>query len=100
MLEFPDLRENADRQDEDWRRYYTSVRRLPSGELAGITKMAYTFGLVVGLDDTGYRGRYCYELACEAQEALDAWDGDGDPSGPWLKYKGHGGERLGPGLDG
>jgi hypothetical protein len=96
-MKFPDLRENTDRADSDWRRYYSSVRRLPSGELAGLSRMAYTTGLVVGLDDTGYRGRYCYERTCDAQDALDGWTGEGDPSGPWIKYKGTGGERLGPG---
>lgn len=96
----PDLRENTDRPDEDWRRYYTSVRRLPSGELAGLSKMVYTTGLVVGLDHAGYRGRYCYASASEAEAALAAWNGKGDPSGPWIKYKGVGGERLGPGAYG
>lgn len=82
---------------EDWHRYYTNVRKLPSGELAGLSRMVYTTGIIVGLHDDGYRGRYCYENACEAQDALNAWTGEGDPSGPWIKYKGEGGERLGPG---
>jgi hypothetical protein len=96
-MNLPDLRENTDRPDDDWRRYYTAVRELPTGELAGLSKMAYTTGLVVGLDDAGYRGRYCYERACDAQDALDAWTGEGDPSGPWIKFKGRGGDRYGPG---
>lgn len=93
----PDLRENRDKDDADWRRYYTGVRRLPSGELAGLSTMTFTTALVVGLDDEGYRGRYCYELAADAEEALKGWDGNGDPSGPWIKFKGRGGDRLGPG---
>lgn len=97
MKDFPDLRENTDRTDDDWRRYYTDVRELPNGGLVGLSKMAYTTGLVVGLEDTGYAGRYCYERASDARGALNAWTGEGDPPGPWIKYKGHGGERLGPG---
>jgi hypothetical protein len=76
---------------------YFSIRLLPDNRLAGIMPFLFTFGLVVGLDDTGYQGRYCYEHLTDAAKALANWDGIGDPSGPWIKYKGKGGERLGPG---
>lgn len=39
--------------------------------------------------------RYCYENYRDAQNALMAWDGEGDPPGPWIKEKPSG--RLGPG---
>lgn len=83
--------------DDDWRRHYANVRELETGELAGLSLMIVTVGLVVGLEESGYRGRYCYERYEDAKAALEAWDGEGDPSGPWIKYKGRGGERLGPG---
>jgi hypothetical protein len=60
--------------------------------------MVYTAGLFVGLYLEGYLGRYCYNTLQEAKDALEAWDGAGDPPGAWLKYKGVGGERQGPGL--
>ena len=69
---------------------------LPTGEIAGIQKMLFTCGLFVGLDDYGWRTRFCYERSEEARKALDAWDGLGDPSGPWIKEKPS--DRLGPGI--
>lgn len=58
--------------------------------------MLYTTGLFVGLDRMGWRTRFCYEHKVDAVAALDAWDGRGDPPGPWIKEKPS--DRLGPGL--
>jgi hypothetical protein len=78
---------------------YQHVRQLANGEVAALYPMIYTTGLLVGLDDSGYNRRYCYERQSDAFAALMKWDGQGDPPGPWLKQKGGvGGERLGPGL--
>jgi hypothetical protein len=79
---------------------YAFVRELPSGEWAGLMPMLFTVGLFVGLDDDGYRVRYCYERFPEALLALAAWDGKADPPGPWIKRKGAGGDVLGPGAIG
>jgi hypothetical protein len=68
---------------------------LPNGLIAGLYQQLYTTGLVVGLDGGGYQRRYCYEHKADAAAALDAWDGTGDPSGPWIKEKPS--DRLGPG---
>jgi hypothetical protein len=67
---------------------YCFIRRLPSGEWAALSRMAFTVGIVVGLDETGYRCRWCYAHQLEALEALAVWDGTGNPAGPWLKQKG------------
>jgi hypothetical protein len=73
---------------------YAMPRLLPTGEWAGLRRMAYTVGLMVGLDETGYRHRYCYENAGDAFIAILQWDGKGDPCGPWIKNKGApGGDR-------
>lgn len=74
---------------------YVRCIRLPTGEVAGIMPQLFTFGLCVGLSETGYRTRFCYEHKQEAVAALDAWDGKGDPPGPWIKEKPS--DRLGPG---
>ena len=66
---------------------YVYVRRLASGEWAGVSKMLFTFGLSVGLTDTGYRTRFCYEKLFDASDALEEWDGNGDPPGNWIKEK-------------
>jgi hypothetical protein len=57
----------------------------------------FTYALVVGLDEFGYRYRYCYEAVGPVMTALAEWDGVGDPPGPWIKRKGRGEDRLGPG---
>jgi len=68
---------------------------LPGGQLAGIMPQLFTTALCVGLDEYGYRTRFCYERKEDAIAALDAWDGKGDPPGPWIKEKPS--DRLGPG---
>jgi hypothetical protein len=75
---------------------YTDVRLLESGEWAGLRKFIYTTGLVVGLDRTGYRTRFCYQHTDEARAALEVWTGSGDPPGPWLVRKGEGGDYRNP----
>jgi hypothetical protein len=75
---------------------YRAIKMLNTGELAALHDEIYTTGLCIGLDEFGYRTRYCYETHHEAEEALAIWDGNGDPPGLWLKQKPE--ERLGPGL--
>lgn len=77
---------------------YEHVRQLPNGQWAGLQKMAFTTGLMVGLDEQEYQRRYCYEHETDAFVALAIWDGTGDPQGPWIKEKP--GDRLGPGATG
>ena len=79
----------------DWRSFYSPLRELPTGVNAGIQDMNYTAGLFVDMDETGYRTRYCYATRAEAEAALQAWDGNGDPPGQWIKQKPE--DRLGPG---
>jgi len=67
---------------------YTHMRKLPSGEWAGLFKFLFTIGLVVGIDMTGYRIRYCFADEKSALQSLENYDGYGDPTGPWIKAKG------------
>lgn len=78
---------------------YSVFRRLDNGEVAGISQFIYTFGLVLGLDETGYRTRFCYPDFASALQALLIWDGFGDPPGPWIKEKGRI-ERMRPNIGG
>lgn len=75
---------------------YVNVCKLPNGEFIGMMRMIYTTELFVGLTVDGYRGRYCYEHAADVKKALLTWDGNGDPPGPWIKYKDGYGERVNP----
>lgn len=67
---------------------YMMVRKLPTGEIAGLQRFAFTVGIVVGLEPFSYRIRYCYDGFSEAKKSLEAWDGQGDPPGEWIKAKG------------
>lgn len=67
---------------------YEGVRELPAThELAGVLPQIFTTALAVGLDQFGYKRRYCYENKGEAASALLGWDGVGDPPGNWIKEK-------------
>lgn len=76
---------------------YHPIKRLDTGELAGVMDYVFTAGIVVGLDPVGWRTRYCYESRPIAEAALEAWDGHGDPPGPWIKQKPE--DRHGPWYD-
>jgi hypothetical protein len=72
---------------------YENLREIPEKGVCGLMRFAFTTGLVIGLDEAGYYGRYCYSSRKDAETALSNWDGNGDPEGEWIKYKGEGGER-------
>lgn len=80
---------------------YQLARRLPTGEVAAIMSMIFTVGLFVGLDETGYRTRFCFPTFTDAALALLEWNGEGDPPGNWIKAKGApGGDRMNPNIGG
>jgi hypothetical protein len=76
---------------------YMCVRQINNGEWIGVSIQIYTCGLCVGLDEFGYKRRYCYEKLKDALVAAEVYEGEGDPDGPWIKVKGEDGERMGPG---
>ena len=51
------------------------------GRLCAIARMAYTFALLIDVDETGYSRRFCYESLQDAVRALNNWSGVGEPSG-------------------
>jgi len=83
---------------------YFEIREIEGLGICSLMTFVFTTGLVIGMDDIGYRGRYCFSSKEEASKSLKEWDGVGDPPGNWIKYKGYGGERSNPnykeGLDG
>ena len=72
---------------------YFLVREIKGRGICALCRFAFTVGLVIGINSVGYYGRYCYDNLAEATKAIEEWDGTGDPSGDWIKYKGYGGER-------
>ena len=76
---------------------YWNLRVMEGRGVVGLSKKLFTTGIVYGLDEHGYQGRYCYENAGEAALALAVWNGVGDPPGNWIVNKGErGGDRQNP----
>jgi hypothetical protein len=78
---------------------YYNLREIEGRGFCGLMKFIFTTGLVIGMNEIGYYGRYCYSSESEALEALTQWDGENDPPGNWIKYKGFGGDRSNPNYD-
>lgn len=83
-----------------WRGEFRVMREVEGRGLCGVQRFIFTAGLLTQLRFNGltydYAARYCYPSAREAAEALLAWDGNGDPPGPWIKEKVS--ERANPAL--
>lgn len=75
---------------------YYSLKEIPGRGVCGLMKFAFTTGLVIGMDENLYYGRYCYANEDDAIKAISEWNGEGDPGGPWIKYKGIPEERVNP----
>lgn len=72
---------------------YSMLREIPNRGICGLYNFIFTTGLVIGIDQYGYNGRYCFSHPIYAIKALVIWEGFGDPEGDWIKYKGEGAER-------
>lgn len=69
---------------------YYNVKFIEGRGFCGMQRFIFTTAIVEGLDEIGYKGRWCYphELVKECAIAYELWDGVGDPKGRWIKYKG------------
>lgn len=76
---------------------YRDFRWLEGQGWCGLQDYMYTCAIVVDMKWSDYKGRYCYATAQEAKREFEAWDGQGDPGGNWIKYKAACEDRLGPG---
>ena len=76
---------------------YSCIRLMPNGQIYGVQKFLFTYGLMINLSFVGYERRYCYQREVAAATALVMWDGEGDPPGLWIKEKPS--DRLGPGAE-
>lgn len=82
----------------EFRPRHRDTRLLTEGPYAGnyvhTAAMVYTVGVMVSDGKGNPVCRWCYNTYTEAQRALSAWAGRGDPPGNWIKYKGRDGERT------
>jgi hypothetical protein len=76
--------------------HYLDVREIPGRGICGIHQYIYTFGLLYGLSESGYKGRYCYPSYMEARLAIEIWTGEGHPPLGWIKHKAQGIDELNP----
>jgi len=49
--------------------------RLVNGRWCGTMRFMYTVGVVLGLDDSGYTNRFCFDTEQNAALFLKDWDG-------------------------
>lgn len=77
--------QNADLEELLLTEGYTHLT-MKGGVACGIYPFIFTWAIVVGLDETGYSHRYCYNTLSEALGAYNDWDGDGDLAG-FIKRK-------------
>ncbi len=68
--------------DEEHAKVYTDMGygmpiRL-DGELVALGPFLFTVGIIVGMDESGYKHRFCYHNENEAMIAFLAWIGSDD----------------------
>jgi hypothetical protein len=69
---------------------YFMLCEIPGRGICGLYYYIFTVGLVYGMGEKGYKGRYCYPNLATAKEALLSWDGKDDPKDDeWMKHKGY-----------
>jgi hypothetical protein len=74
---------------------YRNPRPIGRGRYGCILKMCFTHALIVGQlgDEHGYDDRWCYHDYHAAKDALDQWNGDGEPDG-WHRHPSSGRRRA------
>src|SRR5206468_4243847 len=74
---------------------YRDVRALRGHRYVAILPMIYTHRLVVGKigDEYGHDDGWCYSSYEKALDALNKWDGTGEPTG-WHRHPGTGRRRI------
>lgn len=66
-------------------KHYRQFWTLPDGRLCGLMRLILHWTVHIDLDYGGYRERYCFLTPELAVEAMDQWDGTGDPIN-WHKH--------------
>ncbi len=76
--------ESLEREHQEWfeEQGYACVCKM-HGDIVGLYKFLFTTGIVVGMDETGYKYRYCYHTDSEAFTGLLEWilEGSEEPAG-------------------
>lgn len=68
---------------------YYNLKNIPNKGICGLRRFLFTTGLCYGIDEYSHAVRYCYQTNADAVEAIEEWDGNGDPKDEnWIKHKG------------
>jgi hypothetical protein len=70
-------------------------RPIPGGRWAAVQPKLYTHSISIGRigDESGIDDCWCYPTRAEAEAALEAWDGTGEPEG-WMRNPTRGRRRA------
>ncbi len=77
---------------------YRELRACGEAGLCGVKRFLFTEAVVVGISDSAYERRYCFETTKDALASLAAWDGVEHPPGPWVMCKGANINLMNPAL--
>ena len=93
MNTLPPLPDHVEYLPDDQVKFYTDmgykcIMRI-NGDIVAIQPFMFTFGILVGMDETGYKHRFCYHSFPEALTGLVGWINEGgeEPQG-YIKRKG------------
>lgn len=64
---------------------YRILGQLPDGRICAINRLLYHWTMLVDLDWTGYRERYCYATFEGALQAMIEWNDQPEPEG-WHRH--------------
>lgn len=64
---------------------YTDYREFANGRDACIERLAFTYAILADMTYWGYGDRWCFHNYTAAKAALDAWNGEGEPTG-WHRH--------------
>jgi len=73
---------NLEKLSDEHAKFYTDMGYgMPiklNGELVALAPFIFTTGIICGMDETGYKHRFCYHTENEAMIALLQWIGNAD----------------------
>lgn len=67
--------------------HYTDPVILPNGRYAAVAPFLFTHAIILGriFDKDSYQDRWCYKTYDLAKQAIEEWDGTGEPTG-WHRH--------------
>lgn len=64
---------------------YLDPKEFPDGSVAVLHPLMFTVAILYDLNEYGYGDRWCFSSYEKAKNALDNWDGEGEPQG-WHRH--------------